>query len=372
VYRPRGLKRQLGFALLLTALAAAAACGGGGGGSHLVPARSPTAGPVTVTEYPIPTGTDIFSPGCPSGIATGADGGIWFLDQCGYPATEGRIDPYSHSIAQYPAALASPAPFVNCGQFLAAGPDGGLWGTFMCGTISQNLGGFARLDPNTHAVVQYPNTSATSACPEEIAPGPDGRMWFALAWSNFIGAIGAINIQTGAVSVFPLPALTCPSDPFGMTVGPDGAMWFGVFGSNCTSQGYLGRIVPSTGTITTFPIPGGTYSCPRGITTGPDHALWFTLACSPAAIGRYDPVKAAFTEYPVPTASGEPHAIITGADGALWFAEWGAAKIGRITVSGSITEYTIPTPSNPQAMTLGPDGAVWFTEYTANTIGRIK
>ena len=35
--------------------------------------------------------------------------------------------------------------------------------------------------------------------------------------------------------------------------------------------------------------------------------------------------------------------ITTGPDGNLWFTEFGAGKIGRITPSGSITEFPIPT-----------------------------
>jgi virginiamycin B lyase len=352
--------------------------GGGGGGTHTVPATAPpTAGPVTVTEYAVvPANNPLFGPSCPSGIAA-ANGGIWFLDQCGYPATEGRIDPYSHAVVLYPAALASPQPFVNCGAGLATGSDGGLWGTFSCGTISQNLGGIARFDPVTHAVVQYPNTG-TYACPADIAAGPDGRMWFALQCSttgqaNSPGAVGAINEQTGAISYFPLPTgLTCPSNaPFGMTLGPDGAMWFGIFTSGCTEQGYLGRIVPSSGTITTVPIPAGAYSCPFGLTTGSDHALWFTLACDPGGIGRYDPVKGTFTEYAIPTQAAKPHGIVAGADGAIWFGEWAVAKIGRITTAGAVSEYPLLTQTYTQGFTVGPDGAVWFTELSGN-VGRIK
>jgi hypothetical protein len=48
-------------------------------------------------------------------------------------------------------------------------------------------------------------------------------------------------------------------------------------------------------------------------------------------------------------------------------------KIGRITTSGTITEFPLPTPrSAPQGVTSGPDGAIWFTEFNAGKIGRLS
>ncbi len=46
-------------------------------------------------------------------------------------------------------------------------------------------------------------------------------------------------------------------------------------------------------------------------------------------------------------------------------------RIGRITPTGTVTEYNIPTSnSGPRVITAGPDGNIWFTECTANKIGR--
>src|SRR5216683_3057420 len=72
-----------------------------------------------------------------------------------------------------------------------------------------------------------------------------------------------------------------------------------------------------------------------------------------------------FTEFPIPTLDSGPANITQGPDGALWFTEFSANKIGRITTSGVITEFDITphTPmSFPQGITTGPDGALWFVE----------
>src|ERR1700733_12776761 len=73
------------------------------------------------------------------------------------------------------------------------------------------------------------------------------------------------------------------------------------------------------------------------------------------------------------TAPGNgPWAIATGPDGALWFTELQANKIGRITTAGPITEFAAPTASSgPRSIVAGPDGALWFTEEAADKIGRI-
>src|ERR1019366_3520028 len=46
-----------------------------------------------------------------------------------------------------------------------------------------------------------------------------------------------------------------------------------------------------------------------------------------------------------------------------------ASNIGRITTSGSVTEYPVAAPNS--SITTGPDGALWFTEFGGNKIGRI-
>jgi hypothetical protein len=100
--------------------------------------------------------------------------------------------------------------------------------------------------------------------------------------------------------------------------------------------------------------------------------LWFTEGDG-NKIGRIT-TTGAIMEFQIPTANSGPIAITTGPDGALWFTESGTNKIGRITTAGVITaEYPVPTVnSHPGGITTGPDGALWFTEYGTNKIGRLS
>ena len=103
---------------------------------------------------------------------------------------------------------------------------------------------------------------------------------------------------------------------------------------------------------------------------GPDGNLWFT-EFNGNRIGRATPAGS-ITEYSLQTPSSEPWVIVAGPDSALWFAQYGGSAIGRITTTGSVTEYTLPTANSiPAGIAVGPDNAIWFSEYNRAKLGRI-
>jgi photosystem II stability/assembly factor-like uncharacterized protein/streptogramin lyase len=110
-----------------------------------------------------------------------------------------------------------------------------------------------------------------------------------------------------------------------------------------------------------------------GITAGPDGNLWFTeyVSYQIGQIGRITP-SGTVTEFAIPSRYSRPLGITAGPDGNLWFTESGTSQIGRITPAGVITEFPTPTSGGyPKAIVAGPDGNLWFTEYTTGLIGRI-
>lgn len=188
-----------------------------------------------------------------------------------------------------------------------------------------------------------------------MTTGPDGAIWFTLVIGNKIGRM----TTSGMVTEYPLPSAN--SSPQGITVGPDGAIWF------TQAAGRIGRITTS-GAISEFVLPSG--HDPTSITTGPDGALWF-LEWAGNRVGRLT-LTGMVTFFNIPTPRSGPASITAGPDGALWFVQGDTNKIARITTGGAFTEYPIPTPkARPVGITAGPDGAMWFTEADSVKIGRI-
>ena len=105
---------------------------------------------------------------------------------------------------------------------------------------------------------------------------------------------------------------------------------------------------------------------------GPDGALWFAEAGALNAIGRITTAGVVTNEFNTPTQPSSPLVIALGSDGAMWFTEQNTHSIGRVTSSGSFTEYPIPSGSSPLYIATG--AALWFTavnEQTGDRIGRM-
>jgi virginiamycin B lyase len=102
-------------------------------------------------------------------------------------------------------------------------------------------------------------------------------------------------------------------------------------------------------------------SDPTAITLGPHGALWFT-ELGGRGIGRIT-TTGQVQEFSLPTLNSQPGGITAGPDGALWFTETAPGQIGRITTTGQVQEFSLPTPATqPEGITLGPNSVLWFTE----------
>jgi len=217
--------------------------------------------------------------------------------------------------------------------------------------------------------------------PSSITTGPDGALWFT-------SPLGIDRMTTSGAFTHYTDPFTSPTD---IITGPDGGLWFTNGGgdesiayssSSTISEGpnySIDRISPS-GVVTSYTDPS--IASPNGITSGPDGALWFTngggeslnedgtFTETQASIGRIT-TSGSVTNYIDPSVDAEPTDIITGPDGALWFTNEGSNSIGRITTAGAVTIYTSLDINGPTSITTGPDGALWYTNEGNDTIGRI-
>lgn len=187
---------------------------------------------------------------------------------------------------------------------------------------------------------------------------------------------------SGKLAEYPLPGTNLAPD--GIAAGPDGAMWFAEGNANgsSTANATIGRIT-SGGKITQFPIPGaGDYNA-ETITTGPDGVIWFTevdqVYSAETVYGKIGRISSSgqITQYSLPTGI-YPFGIMSGPDGALWFWEYeyarGDTKIARMTTNGKVTnEYVVPRDGTVSGGPIsGPDGALWFAEYYDDSGGQFK
>jgi virginiamycin B lyase len=87
--------------------------------------------------------------------------------------------------------------------------------------------------------------------------------------------------------------------------------------------------------------------------------VWFTDINTPA-IGSISS-KLAFREFTAGLNAGaQPYSIVAGPDGNMWFSDE-AGSIGRVTPSGTITEFRSSrmVVASPSGLTVGADKAIW-------------
>lgn len=195
--------------------------------------------------------------------------------------------------------------------------------------------------------------------PTFLLKGADNKLWFSNIDRHEIARFDIRRRQLRTFRLHPT------SQVLVMSNGPDGNVWYS---DNVHNVGVIARITPA-GKITEFVMPKGRGAA--GLGPGPDHHLWITEGVNDR-IARFDLHTQTFTEFKLPHPASGLCKVAAGPDGAVWFTELGAGRIGRITMAGEITEFEVPTKNaQPFMIVLGPDKALWFTEYNMGKIGRI-
>jgi streptogramin lyase len=382
--------RRSGAVLLALLLSG---CGGGGGGAHTVPS-APLAGPkgsgniqfsvtvpartaaqsksrspkfvspntksISVSVAGTTANIDVVSgsPGCntdythptiveapvnvqPRGMLRGPDGNIWFVEDSG--GAIGELAPglvfTDHGTGQLQNGI-------------ILGPDGTFWITepFNAAIGTMTLAGTPGQFFGYAADMQYLAQAADHTVWGTAYQQPPNNVVYHIAADGTF--LPGDTITTRAATATGWPAL-----------GPDGAMY--VTESDGTN-GWVARIAKSGGTwslTNEFPLPGSGFA----ITAGPDNALW--IVDNNGKVYRMTTAGTVTNTYKI---AGFAEDIIAGDDGALWMAEYGNNLIARVTTSGTVNEFPVPTAGSlPYAVAFGSDG-VYFTESNANQVGRIN
>ncbi len=188
--------------------------------------------------------------------------------------------------------------------------------------------------------------------------------------------IALSNSDASGATVLSATSITAPSDP-PPTIAYNGA-WIGgetasaivtaSVPANPAVTSAKGELIP-TPQVVDFRIPTSV-SYPHDITSGPDGALWFTEGAA-GKVGRLTPAGV-FSEYPAP---GSPWAIASGADGNLYFSDVSMLDeaFEQITTAGVVTRTSIKTPQQMHpmySMVLGPDHKLWAPDAYGNAIAQ--
>jgi streptogramin lyase len=123
----------------------------------------------------------------------------------------------------------------------------------------------------------------------------------------------------------------------------------------------------SASQVIEYPLPSSSH--PFGITMGPDNNLAFTNSGT-GKVGRIT-ASGSVTEYAAE--KDEPEGITSGPDEKYWFVGHSIRHVSHMTLSGALTVYTLTrTGTSNVGITSGPDENLWFTESATGYIGKIN
>ena len=189
-----------------------------------------------------------------------------------------------------------------------------------------------------------------------------------------LGAFGSIALG----SVLPLPAaaqsarlqswpLKTPrrTGIHDVAPAPDGGVWF-----SAQASGHLGYFDPAKGTTELISLAGN--SSPHGVIQGPDKAAWLTDGGAQAIVRVGWPDRS-IRAFPLP--EGTPYANLNtcafDGEGDLWFTGQ-SGVIGKVAVkSGKVSVWDSPKGRGPYGICATPAGEIWYCSLAGSYIARV-
>ena len=192
--------------------------------------------------------------------------------------------------------------------------------------------------------------------PHDVAPGPDGRVWYTGQHSE---ELGVLDPATGEVDTVHLGV---GSAPHGVIVGPGGVPW--------VTDGGLNAIVavdPDTFAVTIHPLPRRPNKNLNTATFDGDGLLWFTGQAG--VHGWLDPATADIEVFDSPRGRG-PYGIATDPDGTAWFSSLAGSYIARVVGrDGAVEVVDVPSPEGgARRVWSDSTGRLWVTEWFAGNL----
>ena len=236
-----------------------------------------------------------------------------------------------------------PVPAGSRPHDVAPAPDGAVWYT------AQGSGALGRLDPATGSTTHVP--LGTGSAPHGVIVGPDGAPWVT---DSGLNAVVRVDPATREVRRFPLPAGTRNANLNTATFDGRGVLWF-------TGQaGVYGRLDPGTGRVEVFDAPGG--PGPYGIATTPDGGVYYASLAG-SHIARVDTTTSRATVVEPPTGGQGARRVWSDSRGRIWVSEWNAGQVGVYDPGADRwRELRLPGPSpQPYAVFVDDRDRVWLS-----------
>jgi virginiamycin B lyase len=233
---------------------------------------------------------------------------------------------------------------------VAPAPDGKVWYS------AQRNGALGILDPTTGQSREV--KLGPKSAPHGVIQGPDGAAWLTDGGQN---AIVRVDPRTEEVKVWKLPATSGYANLNTATFDRDGVCWF-------TGQGgFYGRLAPRTGDINVWKAPGG--PGPYGIAATPEGDIYYASLAG-NHIARIDKATGAATVLEPPTKGQGARRVWSDSKGRIWVSEWHAGQLGLYDPkANSWREWKLPG-ERPRAYAVYVDDhdIVWVSDWGADAI----
>jgi len=245
-----------------------------------------------------------------------------------------------------------PVPIGSHPHDVAPAPDGTIWYT------AQGSGELGQIDPitsKTHHIKLGRNSA-----PHGVIVGPDGAPWVT---DGGLNAIIRVDPQTEEIRLFSLPAGDSYANLNTATFDLHGVLWF-------TGQsGIYGRLDPASGHVEVFNAPEG--QGPYGITTTPNGSVYYaSLAGNHIASINLETGGATVIEPSTPDQGARR--VWSDSEGNLWVSEWKAGQIAAYNpFIDKWTEWKLPGDNpQPYAIYVDKNDIVWTSDFRANALVR--
>lgn len=184
----------------------------------------------------------------------------------------------------------------------------------------------------------------------------NGHIYFAVRDGD---KIGRFNTSSKSFQEWDLPPGMRPLSP---VVTRTGKVFFGGTGNNA-----IGELDPVSGEVKTHTIPSKD-AYPYSLVLDKSDNVWFTER-KLGAIGKFDRITGAFTEYPIGFA---PYALAIDGNGNLWASLMDTDTLAKIDPStGQMSKLHMGLGSMPRRMAVAPDGKLWVALYGVGKLAMV-